>query len=62
MDVYYKLNEQEIKNIIAEHFETSHKNVILHIFQDIEGYGLNEEIKNRIEADVHYNIKINDPY
>ena len=57
MDVYYKLNEQEIKNIIAEHFKTSHKNVMLYTFQDIEGYGLNEEIKNCIEADVHYNVK-----
>lgn len=57
MDIYYKLNEQEIKNIIAEHFNTSHKNVALHIFQGIEGYGLNEETKKWIEADVRYNIK-----
>lgn len=57
MNIHYKLSEQEIKNIIAGHFKTSPKNVILHIFQDIERYKLNEEIKNCIEADVHYNIK-----
>lgn len=30
MEIHFKLNEQEIKNIIAGHFKTSHNNVTLY--------------------------------
>lgn len=39
MKYFIELNEMDIKNIIAEHFDVPSSNVRLEIKKDYEGYG-----------------------
>lgn len=49
-DKYYKLNEPDVKEILAEYFNVTTDNVSVKIVPVSVGYGMMEHEENRIEV------------
>ncbi len=52
METYHKLEEQDIKDILAEYFNIPSRDVILYTLPEYVGYGINEQLTQKICAKV----------
>ena len=51
-DKYYKLNESDVKEILAEYFNVKTENVSIEIVPVCVGYGIMEHKEDRVEITV----------